>query len=151
MSEEATSHPHQLSIWRSYAIAFALRPLAVTIPTMMVPIGIATLVLGQGASRAFSLIAGGAVVAHLMGVLLALGGVLTLAGMVRWGTFTELIGLVFVAAGSLIYSSGAIIGLGTNGIISAGAYVAIGIGCVGRVITLSSLAHQLPYHERHLP
>jgi hypothetical protein len=131
-----------MSLYRSFKFAFALRPLAVTVPAAMVPIGIATLALGSEASRAFSLIPGGSLIAHVLGLLLFLGGVLTIAGTVRLGTFCELIGLVFVSTGSFLYAGGVIIGLGVNGLIAGGAYAAITVGCAGRVVMLGSLAHK---------
>jgi len=134
--------PAGMSLYRSFKFAFALRPLAVTVPAAMVPIGIATLALGSEASRAFSLIPGGSLIAHVLGLLLFLGGVLTIAGTVRLGTFCELIGLVFVSTGSFLYAGGVIIGLGVNGLIAGGAYAAITVGCAGRVVMLGSLAHK---------
>jgi len=134
--------PAGMSLWRSFKFAFALRPLAVTVPAAMIPIGVATLALGSEASRAFTLIPGGSLIAHALGMLLLIGGVLTIAGTLRMGTFVELIGLVFVSTGAFLYAGGVIIGLGVNGLIAGGAYAAITVGCVGRVVMLGSLAHK---------
>ena len=133
--------PANLSLVKAFTFAFALRPLAVTVPAAMVPIGIATVALGDNASRAFTLIPGGSLIAHALGILLTVGGVLTLAGTLRMGTFVELLGLAFVAMGAFLYAAGVLIGLGENGIIAGGAYAAIAIGCLGRVVMLGSLAH----------
>jgi hypothetical protein len=129
--------------WPAFKQEFASRPLSVVIPAMMIPVGTAAFILGQGASRAFTLIPGGELIAHTMGFLLALGGALAMLGTVRLGTLVELLGLVLIAAGATIYASGVILGLGWNGIIAGGAYAAIAIGCIGRVILLSSVAHRL--------
>src|SRR5258708_4896323 len=108
----------------------------------MVPIGAATIVLGDQASRAFTLIPGGGLIAHILGGLLALGGAVSVAGTLKMGSFTELLGQVFIAAGTFLYAGGVVIGLGLNGIIAGGAYLAIAIGSVGRVILLAHLARQ---------
>lgn len=137
-----------MSPWRALYVEFRLRPLSVTVPVIMIPTGIMALILGEGASRAFTIIGGeggstGALIAHMMGLFLALGGALAILGTVRFGTLIELIGLMLVAAGAFIYAAGVVIGLGFNGVIAGGGFLSISLGCAGRVVLLADTAKRL--------
>lgn len=123
---------------------FRVRPVATAVGVGMIPVGIIATALGEGASRAFTLIPIGHGVAHAMGLLLVVGGFLTVAGIVRRDATLEMAGVSFISAGTFIYGAGVIIGLGWNGAIAGGLALMIAVGTFGRVFLLVHAATKLP-------
>lgn len=136
----------RLSIIRAVGVELRVRPTVTAMTFASIFVGACALVLGEDASRAFTLIAGesgGALIAHMMGGALCLGGILTLAGVSRLGSLVELLGLGLISAGAFIYGSGVLIGLGVNGLIAGGFAVGLSVGTALRVLLLSRAAKQL--------
>lgn len=128
------------------------RPMSVVIPAALIPIGAVATALGPEASKAFSLLPDSAkFVAHSMGMLMLLGGVLVLLGVASGETFTELVGLVLLAAGCTIYGAGVVIGLGVGGLITGPMFLAIAVASVIRVVTATRLAVLHAPAPRDLP
>lgn len=126
--------------------AFRTRPLSVSIPMMLIPVGLVATVLGPRVSRAMTVL-GGAGVAHLMGILMLLGGALVAVGIARADSLTEMFGLACCAGGCAIYSVGVLLGLGLNGAVTGPIFLAITIGFLGRVMVLATLARGLHQPE----
>lgn len=120
---------------RLLARAWSAKPTAVTIPIVMVPIGICALILGTDISQAFTNISadGGVVVIRIMGAAMLTGGVLVIVSIVRGDAVQEAIGLAFAAFGAAIYGGGVVIGLGEQGLVAGLGYLAIAVGFVGRI------------------
>jgi len=114
--------------WRS-------RPTSVTIPLVMIPIGIAALILGENVSRAFTNIGGGTII-RIMGAAMLLGGVCVLVSVLRSDPLQEMIGLSLIVFGAAIYGCGVILGLRVQGIVAGMGYLAIATGFLGRVLML---------------
>jgi hypothetical protein len=107
----------------------------------MIPVGVTALVLGDGASRAFTLLPGGSMIAHLLGVLLSLGGALVTGAILANEYLIEAIGLALMSGGAAMYGMGVVLGLGLNGVIAGGGFLAIAVGSTGRVFILVKLAN----------
>jgi hypothetical protein len=123
-----------------------IRPVATSVVLASIHCGVGALILGERASRAFTIIGGqggGALIAHLMGVLMLLGGVLAIAGSLRLGSLVELLGLGLAAAGLTIYGGGVLIGLGINGFIAGSLALYVAAGVALRVLLLSATAKRL--------
>lgn len=118
------------------------RSMATSMTLAATIIGFGALILGDTVSRAFTII-GGSLLARLMGLLLASGGIITFVGIARHHTLTGLIGLVLVSTGSLIYGAGVIIGLHINGFAAGTLSLGLCLGSALRVITLASVARKL--------
>lgn len=130
-------------------LEYKMRPHPIAIALCVQPAGLAAIVLGEGASRAFTIIGGGDTIPTIMGVFLMFGGLLTLIGACRIrGALIELIGLAFTGFGSFIYSVGVIGGLGWNGIIAGMGYAGICLGAIGRVILIANDAQKLAHRRR---
>ncbi len=120
--------------------ALQLRAMATTVSLGMIPTGVMALALGEGSSRAFTIIPGGSLIAHLFGALLALGGALVLLAILRSETFIEVVGLACIASGAALYAGGVYIGLGANGLIAGTLSGFIALGAFNRVTFLTRLA-----------
>lgn len=131
------------SAWQRLKQSWLVKSMATSIPIVMIPVGICALVMGEDASRAFTLISGGQLVAHVFGLGLCVGGLLVVVGIMRAETFIEALGLIMLGSGSLLYSGGVILGLRENGLIAGGMALAIGIGALGRMYFLTSLARTM--------
>lgn len=112
--------------------AWSTKPTAVTIPVVMLPIGIAALILGDDASRAFANL-GGALLVRMMGAAMVTGSVLVIVSILRDDASVEVIGLAIAALGAAIYGAGVIMGLGTQGIVAGLGYLAITLAFLGRI------------------
>lgn len=152
----AVLHHHQtgerLSIFRAIALELRIRPTVTSMTFASVFVGICALILGEGASRAFTILggdSGGALIAHVMGGALFLGGVITLAGIARLGSLFELMGLGLISGGSFIYAVAVFIGLGSNGLIAGGLAGGLAVGTALRVVLLARAATQLYGPESH--
>lgn len=133
-------------------LTLTARPMSVIIPAALIPIGAITTALGPDASRAFTLLPDGVkFIAHSMGMLMLLGGVLVLLGVASGETFTELVGLVLLATGCAIYGGGVIIGLGVGGLITGPMFLAIAVASITRVVTATRLAVLHTAVQRHDP
>jgi hypothetical protein len=133
---------------RALRLAVLNRPWSMVMTITAVPVGVAALLLGEDASRAFTIIGGGgfasALIPHLIGALLLFGGFLALAGVARHGHFWEALGLSCIAAGSLIYGFGVLVGLGLNGLIAGGLGIGNGVGAGLRAVLVASLVKRPP-------
>lgn len=138
LPEILTEEPQ--SAWQRLKQSWLMKSMATSIPIIMVPVGICATIMGENSSRAFTLISGGELVAHLFGLGLSIGGLLVVVGIMRAETFIEAIGLIMLGSGSLLYSGGVILGLRENGLIAGGMALAIGVGAFGRMFFLTSLA-----------
>jgi hypothetical protein len=132
-----------VNLLENYRLIFRLTPTIAAVPVVMLPVGIITLVMGAGASRAFTLMPGGGMYGHLVGFLLAAGSILNLTGMLRSLHLVEAIGAGLVSAGAFLYAFGVVLGLGWNGIIAGGGFLAIAIGGAGRVAVLAHRANEV--------
>lgn len=131
-------------VWQEYK----LRPHPISIALAIQPAGIAAIVLGEGASRAFAIIGGGDTIPVIMGTFMLLGGFLTVLGACKHGALVELIGLSFTASGAFIYATGVIGGLGWSGIIAGCGYAGIALGAFGRVLLIGSDARKLAHRDK---
>lgn len=129
----ASSNTGAVGGWRRIKAAYLLRPMVISVSGLMVPLGLAVILLGERASRAFTVL-GGDSPAKLIGVAMLIGGTLLLAGTFAASTFMELIGASFAATGLIIYSGGCYLGLGINGVISGTLAASVAIGFVGRIL-----------------
>jgi hypothetical protein len=148
------SQSHQLghgprqSLTHALFVEWQIRPMATSMTIASVVTGICALVLGPHASRAFTIIVGGrhgvdALIARGMGAFLAIGGLLVVAGVVRYGSFIELLGLGCMSAGAFIYGVGVLIGLGINGLIAGLFALGLSLGAALRVVLLAFVAKKL--------
>jgi hypothetical protein len=118
-------------------------PTATTLPVTLIPAGFIAVVMGSHASKAFDNF-GGSVLVRVLGAAMLLGGATVLTGILRNDSALEPIGLTFVALGLGIYGSGAIFGLGAQGLIAG--LIAIGAG-VGFLIRIRRLIREAPAGE----
>lgn len=118
--------PHQL-----YQ-AWTVRPTAVTIPVVMLPIGVIALILGDDASRAFANLGGGLLI-RVMGAAMVTGSTLVIVSILRDDVFIEGLGLSLAALGAAIYGAGVILGLGSQGLVAGLGYLAVTLALLGRV------------------
>lgn len=133
-------------------LTLTARPMSVIIPAALIPIGAVATVLGPASSKAFGLLPDSArFVAHGMGMLMLLGGVLVLLGVAAGETFTELLGLLLLATGCTIYGAGVVIGLGVGGLITGPMFLAIAVASITRVVTATRLAVLHTAVQRHDP
>lgn len=128
--------------WSKLRSAWNNKPTAVTVPLAMIPIGIAALILGEDASRAFTEIGGGVVI-RFMGAVMLAGGTSVLIAILRDDPLYELIGLVLAALGAAIYGTGVILGLGTQGVVAGIGYLAMSAAFLGRIRLLMRAAREL--------
>jgi hypothetical protein len=112
-------------------------PLTVIMFTLII-VGLAAIILGDGASKAFANL-GGSVIIRIMGSLLIIGAGLVIVGIGRNNAFIEVSGLLLALLGTSIYGCGAILGLHSQGLVSGLGYLGITAAMVHRVyIILSS-------------
>lgn len=136
-----------LSVRERFKYAFLLRPTATLISIGVIPTGIFALSLGEGASRAFTLIPGGSLVAHAFGLLLVIGGALSVTALARSDVFLELLGQIAIALGAGLYALGVYIGLGLNGLIAGSLSAVIASGAVAKVLAQTRVADELRRHN----
>lgn len=127
---------------RRLATAWRLLPTATSVFMAAIPLGLVVLVLGEGASRALTVI-GGDLPARALGVLFFGGGMCSLVSVLIRDSFVEAIGSGLIAGGMAIYSAAAFIGLGTQGLIAGILSLSMAVGFMGRVFLLTSVAHRL--------
>lgn len=123
-----------------------LRPMATAISVGSIPLGIIAFSIGQGSSRAFTIIPGGGFFAHLLGLAFLLGGTTATWALVKGSYTLEAFGLIFIALGAGLYGGGVYIGLGFNGLVAGTMSSVIAIGAVGQIIILFSRGKNV--HER---
>lgn len=104
----------------------------VVLSLSLAAVGIVTLVLGDGASRAFADI-GGATILRIMGGILIIGSGLVMSSIISNSSLREVLGLSFLALGAAIYGGGAIIGLHSQGLVSGIGYAGIALTLLSRV------------------
>lgn len=131
-----------ISVWRAFMDEYRHRPTVTAMILGMLPAGLFALYLGEGASRAFTVLSSGstdtaALLAHVMGGLLAIGSILAMAGIVRLGVMVELLGVGLISSGTWFYGLGVIIGLGWNGAIAGTISLSYAVGSAGRVLALA--------------
>ena len=121
--------------------AWMVRPMAITLPLGMIPIGIAAIILGDNASRAFTEL-GGAAMIRVMGVAMLTGGLLVAAGIVRNDALLEVVGLALAAFGATVYGIGVLLGLGLNGLVTGPENLIIALAFFGRIAMISRAARR---------
>jgi hypothetical protein len=119
--------------------AWRQQPTAVTLPLGMTIIGLAAIVLGDHASRAFTELGGGAMI-RVMGAAMLVGGVLVAVSIVRSDYLLEVIGLALAAFGATVYGVGVILGLGTQGLVTGPENLLIALAFFGRIALISRRA-----------
>lgn len=123
-------------------LAWRTKPTAVTVPLAMIPIGIAAVILGDGASKAFDNLGGGVII-RLMGLVMVAGGFFVIQGILKNSTLHEVIGLTLAALGAAIYGAGVILGLRTQGLVAGLGYLAMALAFLGRIQLLMRAAGSL--------
>lgn len=126
---------------RRLMVAARVTPTVTSVAIASIPIGVIVLILGDGASRALTVI-GGSLPARALGLLLLAGGTCTVASIIRRDSFFEAVGAGCIAAGMAIYSASVFIGLRVQGLISGLLALSLAVGFLGRVLLLTSLAHR---------
>jgi len=111
----------------------------VVLPATLVVVGGCALVLGSGVSKAFTTL-GGNVTPRIMGVLLVVGGLLTVSSIVRASPLREVLGLTLAVFGAAIYAAAVIIGLGTQGLVAGVGYTGITLTLLSRVFFVVHMA-----------
>lgn len=129
-------------IYRPYTIAFAV----------ILPIpGVLAMIYGDSVSQALSNISAG-VLSRFMGAALLVGGVAVITGIVKGKSLVEAAGLTLMAAGCAIYGLGVILGLGLAGVVAGSGFLAIALGTVLRVMSLTAVAREVDSDsERRYP
>jgi hypothetical protein len=120
-------------------VAWRQQPTAVTLPLGMTLIGLAAIILGDHASRAFAELGGGNLI-RMMGAAMLIGGLLVTVGIIRGDYLFEAIGLALAAFGAIFYGLGVILGLGTQGLVTGPENILIGIAFFGRIALISRRA-----------
>lgn len=121
--------------------AWVHRPYTVVLSVVLLVPGALAVVYGDAVSSALSKIAADSI-SRLMGVLLVVGSMLTLAGIARGRALTETLGLTVTAIGCAIYGFGVVLGLGLQGAVAGSGFLAIAAATVRRVITLADAARE---------
>jgi hypothetical protein len=129
------------SVGRVLWAAWREQPTAVTLPLGMTLIGLAAIVLGDSASRAFTELGGGSMI-RVMGAAMLVGGLLVAAGIVRADFLLEVIGLALAAFGATVYGTGVILGLGTQGLVTGPENLLIAVAFFGRIALISRRARR---------
>jgi len=119
--------------------AWREQPTAVTLPLGMTLIGLAAIILGDNASRAFTELGGGAMI-RVMGAAMLVGGLLVATSIVRNDYLLEVIGLALAAFGATVYGIGVILGLGLNGLVTGPENILIAVAFFGRIALISRRA-----------
>lgn len=130
-------------MFRKLYLAWKKTQTPVVFPIALLIVGIAALILGDGASKSFANL-GGAVVIRIMGALLVIGAMLTIASVIKASALWEVSGLVLLALGCAIFGGGVVLGLHTQGLIASIGYTGIAITLLGRVFFLVHAAPKQP-------
>jgi hypothetical protein len=120
-------------------LAWREQPTAVTLPLGMTVIGLAAIVLGENASRAFVELGGSAMI-RVMGAAMLVGGLLVAASIIRSDYLLEVMGLALAAFGATVYGIGVILGLGLNGLVTGPENLLIALAFFGRIALISRRA-----------
>lgn len=107
----------------------------VILPISLICVGIVSLVLGDGASKAFDNLGGGGLI-RLMGGFMIVGGVLIISSILKNNFAREVLGLALAALGAAIYGGGVILGLHAQGLVSGIGYTGITLTLLGRIFFL---------------
>lgn len=119
--------------------AFKLEPMLVAVSSAAVPLGMSVIVLGEMASRAFTVL-GGDVPARMIGLALFTCGIMMMSGIFSNNSFIQALGAASGVGGFALYSGGCYLGLGVNGVISGTFAAAVAAGYFGRVLKVIDLA-----------
>ena len=119
--------------------AWREQPTAVTLPLGMILIGLAAVILGENASRAFTELGGSAMI-RVMGLAMLAGGLLVAVSIVRSDYLLEVMGLALAAFGATVYGIGVILGLGLNGLVTGPENLLIALAFFGRIALISRRA-----------
>jgi hypothetical protein len=122
--------------------ALQAKPTAVVLPLGLIPIGIAAVILGDGASKAFDNLGGGVLI-RLMGLVMVAGGVCVSLGIIKDDSVYEVIGLTLAALGAAIYGVGVILGLRSQGIVAGLGYLTMSAAFLSRIRLLMRAARTL--------
>lgn len=118
--------------WRS-------KPTATTLPLGMIATGLVAMMLGLESSKAFANL-GGATLVRVMGICMVVGGLVVAAGIVRGDAAMEPIGLTLAGLGTAVYGVVAVVGLGSQGLITGIDHLLITVGFLGRIALLLARA-----------
>ncbi len=105
----------------------------VVLPLALTGVGIVALVLGEGASKAFSNL-GGSTIIRVMGVALVVGGCLIVSSLVKYNGLREVTGLALSAFGAATYGGGVVLGLHAQGLVSGIGYAGITVTLLARLV-----------------
>jgi hypothetical protein len=104
--------------------------------------GILAVIYGDEVSQALSNISAG-ILSRFMGAALLIGGVMIMVGIIRGKSLVEAVGLTLMAAGCAIYGLGVILGLGLAGSVAGAGFLAIAVGTILRVMSLTAVAREV--------
>lgn len=121
------------------ANAWEARPYSIAIAVVLIPVGATAIIVGAEVSQALSNITA-PYVTRVMGVCFLTGSIMTLVGFARRGATIEALGLAVTALGTGIYGIGVLLGLGLQGIVAGGGYLAITVAALRRVQILLQIA-----------
>jgi hypothetical protein len=128
-------------MWRArlrYARVHQPFTLALSI-VLLIP-AVAAIAFGDNVSAALTALGAGSV-SRLIGVFLLIGCLMTLYSIVANKTLAAVVGMTITAMGCLLYSAGVVIGLlPIGGIVAGSGFLAIGIGFILRIATITQVA-----------
>lgn len=104
----------------------------VILPITVNTIGLFALVFGNRVARSFTG-TGGAIVIHLMGAIMFVGGFLVLLGFSRGNAFMEVLGLAISSLGTSIYAIGVIVNIGVADLITGGGFFGVTLVLLSRI------------------
>lgn len=134
--------PRVASGLRRFLAAYKLQPMLVAVGTTAVPLGMAVIILGERASRAFSVL-GGDIPAKMIGLALFTAGLLLMVGIFSNNFFLQAIGSSAGLVGFVLYGGGCYLGLGINGVIAGTLSLAVAAGFAGRIWLVTDLARRV--------
>jgi hypothetical protein len=138
--------PDRVPIFRAIVLEMRIRPTVTSMIFASIVAGVGAVILGAGASRAFTVISSEGTdqyIARGMGVLMVTGGLLALAGVTRKGLLVEMFGLGLISGGMFIYAAALFLGLGLNGFIAGTLSLGLSVGTSLRIRLLTRAARQL--------
>lgn len=113
------------------------RQTGIIIPLILGPVGLASLILGDDVSKAFTNVGGGSIV-RILGAAMAIGAVVSLWGVWHNDPPYEVIGLLIIASGCSIYVVGDLLGLALLGLLAAAGHLCVILTLLGRVYQINA-------------
>jgi tetrahydromethanopterin S-methyltransferase subunit C len=115
--------------------AWRQQPTAVTLPLVLIPVGLLGIILGDDASRAFANFGGGTLI-RILGLAMLACGILVVTSIILDDATFEVMGLALGVFGTIVYGVGVILGLGTQGLITGPENIGIAVAFLGRIALL---------------